>query len=51
VSKDNFRELCRIESYLGRIIERKEFVEFPVKKLVPVSILNYVTKYSAAKKN
>jgi superfamily II DNA/RNA helicase len=50
VSKDNFRELCRIESYLGRIIERKEFVEFPVKKLVPVSILNYVTKYSAAKK-
>jgi superfamily II DNA/RNA helicase len=51
VSRDNFRELCRIESYLGRIIERKAFAEFPVKKLVPVSILNYVTKYSAAKKN
>jgi superfamily II DNA/RNA helicase len=51
VSRDNFRELCRIESYLGRIIERKAFAEFPVKKLVPVSILNYVTKYSATKKN
>jgi superfamily II DNA/RNA helicase len=49
VSKDNFRELCSIESYLGYIIERKAFVEFPVKKLVPVSILNYETKYSASK--
>jgi superfamily II DNA/RNA helicase len=49
VSKDNFRELCSIESCLGHIIERKEFVEFPVKKLVPISILNYETKYSASK--
>lgn len=48
VSKDNFRELCRIETYLGHIIERKAFVEFPVKKVVPVSILNYITKYSAS---
>ncbi len=44
VSKDNFRELCAIESRLGHIIERKEFAEFPVKKTVPVSILNYVPK-------
>mgnify|MGYP005990918125 CR=1 FL=1 len=44
VSKDNFRELCAIESRLGHIIERKEIVEFPVKKVVPISILNYVPK-------
>ena len=44
VSKDNFRELCAIESRLGHIIERKEFAGFPVKKTVPVSILNYVPK-------
>jgi superfamily II DNA/RNA helicase len=44
VSKDNFRELCAIESRLGHIIKRKEFEGFPVKKVVPVSILNYVPK-------
>jgi superfamily II DNA/RNA helicase len=44
VSKDNFRNLCGIESKLGHIIERKFFDEFPVKKEVPVSILNYVPK-------
>lgn len=44
VSKDNFRNLCAIESRLGHIIERKSFDEFPVKKVVPVSILNYVPK-------
>jgi superfamily II DNA/RNA helicase len=44
VSKDNFRNLCAIESRLGHIIKRKEFAEFPVKKTVPVSILNYVPK-------
>jgi ATP-dependent RNA helicase RhlE len=44
VSKDNFRELCAIESRLGHIISRKEFDGFPVKKLVPVSILNYQPK-------
>lgn len=45
VSKDNFRELCAIESRLGSIIERKAFEAFPVKKTVPVSILNYVPKH------
>ncbi|MDO7086397.1 DEAD/DEAH box helicase [Pseudocolwellia sp. AS88] len=44
VAKDNFRNLCAIESKLGHIIERKEFEEFPVKKVVPVSILNFVPK-------
>ncbi len=44
VSKDNFRELCAIESRLGHVIARKEIEGFPVKKGVPVSILNYVPK-------
>ena len=44
VSKDNFRNLCAIESRLGHVIDRKEFDGFPVKKVVPVSILNYVPK-------
>lgn len=41
VSKDDFKNLCMIESLLGHIIERKEFAEFPVRKTVPISILNY----------
>ena len=49
VSKDNFRELCAIESRLGHIIERKEFSEFPVKKMVPVSVLNFVPKNAKAR--
>jgi len=44
VSKDNFRNLCAIESRLGHVINRKEFAGFPVKKVVPISILNYVPK-------
>jgi len=44
VAKDNFRNLCAIESKLGHIIERKAFEDFPVKKVVPVSILNFVPK-------
>jgi superfamily II DNA/RNA helicase len=44
VAKDNFRNLCAIESRLGHIIDRKEFDEFPVKKVVPISILNFVPK-------
>jgi superfamily II DNA/RNA helicase len=44
VAKDNFRNLCAIESRLGHIIKRKEFEGFPVKKVVPVSILKYVPK-------
>ena len=44
VSKDNFRNLCAIESRLGHVIVRQAFDEFPVKKVVPLSILNYVPK-------
>jgi ATP-dependent RNA helicase RhlE len=44
VSKDNFKNLCAIESRLGHIIARKEFEGFDVRKVVPVSILNYVPK-------
>ncbi|PKI14820.1 DEAD/DEAH box helicase [Colwellia sp. 12G3] len=49
VSKDNFRELCAIESRLGHIIERKEFEAFPVKKTVPVSVLNFQPKNAKPK--
>ena len=45
VSKDNFKNLCAIESRLGHIIARKEFDGFEVKKVVPVSILNFVPKH------
>lgn len=44
VAKDNFRNLCAIESRLGHIITRKEFADFPVRKVVPISILNYQPK-------
>ena len=44
VSKDDFKNLCAIESRLGHVIARKEFEGFDVKKVVPVSILNYVPK-------
>ncbi|MDH5426271.1 MAG: DEAD/DEAH box helicase [Gammaproteobacteria bacterium] len=44
VSNDDFKNLCAIESRLGHLIARKEFEGFEVKKIVPVSILNYVPK-------
>ncbi|BCN93250.1 RNA helicase [Thiomicrorhabdus immobilis] len=44
VSKDDFKNLCAIESLLGHIIERKEVEGFAVKKAVPISILNYLPK-------
>jgi superfamily II DNA/RNA helicase len=44
VAMGDFKNLCAIESRLGHIIKRKEIEEFPVRKTVPVSILNYVTK-------
>ncbi|MBD3611193.1 MAG: DEAD/DEAH box helicase [Hydrogenovibrio crunogenus] len=44
VSKDDFKNLCAIESLLGHLIERIEIAGFPVKKIVPVSILNYRSK-------
>jgi len=44
VAKDNFRNLCAIESRLGHVITRKAFEGFEVKKTVPESILDYVPK-------
>ncbi len=44
VSKDDFKNLCSIESLLGHTIKRKEIEGFPVKKVVPISILNYLPK-------
>lgn len=42
VSKDDFKNLCAIESRLGHIIERRDLEAFTPKKVVPVSILDYV---------
>ncbi|MBR9910945.1 MAG: DEAD/DEAH box helicase [Gammaproteobacteria bacterium] len=50
VSKDDFRNLCAIESRLGHIIARKEIEGFAPEKVVPVSILNYVPKNRPANK-
>ncbi|MGR5145290.1 DEAD/DEAH box helicase [Photobacterium alginatilyticum] len=44
VSKDDFKNLCMIESRLGHLITRKEIEGFEPRKEVPVSILNYVPK-------
>jgi len=44
VAMGDFKNLCAIESRLDHIIERKEIEGFPVRKTVPVSILNYVPK-------
>ncbi len=45
VSKDNFKNLCMIESRLGHLLERRVIDGFEPKKPVPVSILNYVPKH------
>ena len=44
VSKDNFKNLCMIESRLGHLIERRVVEGFEPNKPVPISILNYVPK-------
>ncbi|UPQ89732.1 DEAD/DEAH box helicase [Vibrio sinaloensis] len=52
VSKDNFKNLCMIESRLGHLIERREIEGFTPRKPVPISILNYVPKHKRqAKEN
>ncbi|MGF1718742.1 DEAD/DEAH box helicase [Vibrio kyushuensis] len=45
VSRDNFKNLCMIESRLGHLIERREIEGFTPSKEVPISILNYVPKH------
>lgn len=51
VSKDNFKNLCMIESRLGHLIERREIEGFEPRKPVPISILNYVPKSKRQKKD
>ena len=51
VSKDNFKNLCMIESRLGHLIERREVEGFEPRKPVPISILNYVPKSKRQKKD
>lgn len=51
VSKDDFKNLCAIESRLGHIIVRKAIEGFDVKKVVPVSILNYKPKTANKRQN
>jgi superfamily II DNA/RNA helicase len=45
VAKDNFRNLCAIESRLGQVLTRKEIPGFEATKVVPVSVLNYQPKH------
>lgn len=51
VAMGDFKNLCNIESRLNHIIVRKEIEGFPVRKKVPVSILNYVRKSKRPKSN
>jgi len=44
VAMGDFKNLCAIEGRLNHLIDRKEIAGFPVRKTVPVSILNYVPK-------
>ena len=44
VAMGDFKNLCAIESRLDHIIDRQEIEGFPVRKVVPISILNYVRK-------
>ncbi len=47
VAMGDFKNLCAIESRLNHIIDRKEIEGFPVRKVVPVSVLNFVRKSKA----
>jgi len=44
VSKDDFKNLCMIESRLGHLLVRKVIEGFEPRKEVPISKLNYVPK-------
>ena len=44
VSKDDFKNLCMIESRLNHLLERRAIEGFSPRKEVPVSVLNYVPK-------
>ncbi|MFT5707646.1 MAG: ATP-dependent RNA helicase RhlE [Oceanospirillaceae bacterium] len=44
VAMGDFKNLCAIESRLNKLIDRQEIEGFPVRKTVPISILNFVPK-------
>jgi ATP-dependent RNA helicase RhlE len=45
VSRDDFKNLCMIESRLGKLIERREIDGFTPQKDVPISVLNFKPKF------
>ncbi|MFT5789280.1 MAG: ATP-dependent RNA helicase RhlE, partial [Shewanella sp.] len=45
VSRDDFKNLCMIESRLGQLIERREIEGFTPLKEVPTSVLNFKPKF------
>jgi ATP-dependent RNA helicase RhlE len=47
VAMGDFKNLCAIESALDHLIVRKEIEGFPVRKVVPISVLNFVRKSKA----
>lgn len=47
VAMIDFKNLCAIESRLNHLIDRKEIEGFPIRKAVPISILNHVRKSKA----
>ncbi|WP_413478688.1 DEAD/DEAH box helicase [Vibrio hibernica] len=49
VSRDDFKNLCMIESRLGHLIKRKTVEGFTPIKDVPISVLNYVPKHKRPK--
>ncbi|TKF18932.1 DEAD/DEAH box helicase [Vibrio genomosp. F6] len=51
VSRDNFKNLCMIESRLGHLITRKEIEGFVPSKELPISILNFVPKHKRNTEN
>ncbi|WP_028773851.1 DEAD/DEAH box helicase [Shewanella waksmanii] len=44
VSKDDFKNLCMIESRIDHLLERRVVEGFEPKKVVPISVLNFVPK-------
>ncbi|MCL1093466.1 DEAD/DEAH box helicase [Shewanella kaireitica] len=51
VSKDDFKNLCMIESRLGHLLERREIEGFAPRKEVPISVLNFKPKFKKMTEN
>ncbi|OEE75194.1 DEAD/DEAH box helicase [Enterovibrio norvegicus FF-162] len=49
LSKDDFKNLCMIESRLGHLIERRVIEGFEPRNPVPISVLNFKPKHLATK--